>query len=290
MTDFSIVNTRAYREKKLDDELAALETDANKPQDKPDEPAPLEIDPNLSKAEQTWQKRYSDLRSHAAKKEAELAKKLADKDKLLEETTKQQIKFPKSASMDDVMEWAQVYPDLAGVMEAIADYKASERTKGVKDQLASLDKDRKQLARERAEAQILKAHNDFLDLVDDPDFQTWVENQPIERGEQVGGAIYNALYVNETDSVAAIKAIDIYKQDMAMKKKPRRRNVEDAAEAMSTVRTPSSQIPSNLQGKRSYLESEIDEMDIRTYERLETDIEEARREGRITYDISGMAR
>src|SRR5882672_4992823 len=100
MSNYERVSTRATRIQELDDELNELE----KPVvvEKPDEDK-IVIDPNLSDAEQTWQKRYGDARRQWNKEVTDLKKVLQDKDTALESATKQQIKFPKNATMAEVM-------------------------------------------------------------------------------------------------------------------------------------------------------------------------------------------
>jgi len=289
MTDYTKVSTRASREAELDAELAALEALANTTP--PQEPVVELDDPTLNREEQTWKQRHGDLRRHAQKEKDKLLAEKAALERRLEEATKEQIKLPKTANIQEVMEWAKEYPEVAAVIEAIADYKVGEKTKGINEQLTSINKKEAELEFERAWNLVCKAHPDFPDLIETEHFKNWVERQPLEeeRGEVIGGAIYDALYGSTINANAAIKAVNIYKNDLASENKPQRKNKE-AAQAAATVRAPVAQIPQEVNGKRVYLESEIERMNIRDYERLESDIEEARREGRITYDISGAAR
>jgi hypothetical protein len=148
-----------------------------------------------------------------------------------------------------------------------------------------LEAERTAIARERAMAQIIKVHPDFLDLIQKQEFKDWVEDQPRRRGT-FGEFIYNSLYQNETDAQSAIEAVNLYKSENGSKRTER----QSPRDAALSVRTPASETPPSRQGKRVWLESEIDKMKPWDFDKYEEEIEEARREGRITYDISGAAR
>lgn len=243
-----------------------------------------EIDPPATtKDEEVWKKRHSDLRSYSQKQLNEREARIQELEKELAEKNKQHI-LPQNKA--EAEQWVQDYPDLARVISTLIDERAEKQVSSVSDEVKNvrmqLEAERESIQRERAMALVIKAHPEFLELIEEQDFKDWVENQPAVRG-RIGQSIYDALYNNNTDADAAIQAVNIYKQDKNASKKQRN-------EAALTVKKPSSAIPASTGGKRTFTESEIDAMPYYVYDKLENEIEEARREGRITYDISGAAR
>lgn len=289
MSNYNKVSTRASRAAQNDAELAEMEKQFTAP-------TPVEVtiadDPHFtSPEEENWKKRYGDLRAHQAAKDKKEAAEKADLIRQLETATKKEFKFPESASIEEVIAWGEEFPKVAGILETFANHKINEKTKDLTNEIENIRLERIKLAKERAVTQVLKKHEDFLELIDLPEFQEWVARQPSEseRGPIIGQALQDALWENDTDHVSAIKAIDQYKQDKASAARPRRRN-EPERQAATTVPTQTSVTPTNGSGKRAFLESEVENMNIRDYIKLEADIEEARREGRFVYDLSGAAR
>jgi hypothetical protein len=243
--------------------------------------------------EETWKKRHSDLRSYTQRQ-------LNDKDKeilaLREEISKaekanRQRDLPKNK--EELENWVSEYPDLARVLGTMIDTRAEAQITNVADEVRSvkmeLEAERTAMAKERALNEVLKAHPDFLSLIQTQDFKDWVEKQPLPKSEggrgKIGQAIYEALWVNETDPEAAIQAVDVYKQDKAGSRRP-----SPDREAALTVKKTSSGTPASDGGKKTWKESEIENLQYWEWDKYEKEIEDARREGRIIYDLSGAAR
>lgn len=273
------VNTREMREIQLNSELEELEKVVEKVEEVvPETPKEPEQD--------SWKKRYSDLRSHAAKKEAEKDREVRELKEQLERATTKQIKFPKSK--EEIQAWVTEYPDVAAIVETIAGYKAEEKTADINKKFAELETERKANAKERAVMDVLKVHKDFIELRDSEDFQEWVNNQPIERGPIVGQALYDALYKNETDSKSAIEAINQYKADKKLSSSPQRDKSDRKDAALDVGRSrPTPPLPTG--DKPVFKESYIESLSQRDYEKMEDAIDDARREGRIVYDITAGA-
>ena len=77
-----------------------------------------------SSEEETFKKRYGDLRRHNQKIIAEKDAQLAEMQKQLATATKKQIKFPKTEQ--EVAEWATKYPDVAKIIDTIAQKRVTE--------------------------------------------------------------------------------------------------------------------------------------------------------------------
>ena len=89
--------------------------------------AVVEAEP-VNAEEKSFKKRYGDLRRHMQDKEKDWDDKFKTLQRQLEDSTKQEIKLPKSD--DDIEAWAKEYPDVAAIVETIAIKKAKEQAAG----------------------------------------------------------------------------------------------------------------------------------------------------------------
>jgi hypothetical protein len=254
----------AYRST-LDEEL---DTGSEQAQDQAvAEPEPADAE------EASFKKRYGDLRRHMqqtlAAKDEEVRKVRAQ----LEEAARKQIKFPKTE--EEIADWVKKYPDVAAVVDTIAQKRALEALEIGERKMANLADLERRITREKAEAELLKMHPDFPEIRADKSFHDWVSIQP--------KWVQQALYENDTDALAASRAIDLYKSDT--KRKPGRPS-KDAAQAVS--RSTSAAPVSEAKGK--YSESQVSRMSDAEYEKHEASILEAMKSGQFVYDLSGAAR
>jgi len=229
--------------------------------------------------EETFKKRYSDLRRHMAAKEKEWQSKFADFERKLEDAGKTKLELPEAADPSELEAWMRQYPDVARIVSQIAEMQAEKQTKDIKKQLESVAEERRRNAREKAEMKLREAHSDIDTLRNDPHFHAWASDQP--------RTIQDALYNNEDDWREASRAIDLYKSDkekLGPVKKTRPRRDEVAASAPIVARNTAE--PNNSNGKKMWKESEIQRLDWRSYDKNEADIMLARSEGRIIYDMS----
>ena len=227
--------------------------------------------------EQSFKKRYGDLRRHMQKTTESKDKELQVLKEQLTAATKKEIKLPKTD--EEIDTWAREYPDVAKIVETIAMKKASEQSKDIEERLNSLSEKERATTRERAEMELLKIHPDFEEIRDNPDFHAWAEDQP--------DYIQSALYENEDDPRAASRAIDLYKADIGTPKK-KKTGKKDAAKA---VPTKGSGAPDERRDNAdSILESDVAKMTSQEYTKNEELINKAIRSGNFVYDVSGAAR
>jgi len=260
------------RIKKEEEELAALVAE-QKGEAKTEEQA--EAEP-ANAEEKSFKKRYGDLRRHSQKQLQEHVDKINVLQKQLEQSTKQEIKLPKSD--EDIEAWASKYPDVAAIVETIAIKKAKEQASGLEARVKEIDEMREKANRDRAEVELMTAHPDFADIRDSDEFHEWAEEQP--------KWIQDALYENDSDAKAASRAIDLYKADKGIKtKKPS--SGKDAAKAVS--KTNSRSEPASEEAG-VIKESVVQKMSAQQYEKNADKIMEAIRSGKFVYDISGNAR
>lgn len=256
--------------KKLEEEIEALEKEWNAQgeqeneeeveedqeeeveQTSTPEPAPL------PKEEESFKKRYADLRRHSQKLADDLKK------------TQEQLKQKQSAGLptaEEAAAWAQANPKAAAIIRAIA----LNETSASSEELSAI---KERLSRAEQEARIRKVHPDFEEITDETsDFHDWAEQQP--------KSVQNLIYSADADDV--IWAIGQYKANKAPKP-----NVEkEAAKAVSPrSKTPT---PANKTEGR-FSESQVQAMSLTEFEKNEAAILASQRNGTFIYDLSGAAR
>jgi len=236
----------------------------------------VESEPTTAE-EKTFKKRYSDLRRHQQKQTEELKVEISALKSQLEQSTKKQIKLPKSD--EDIDTWAKEYPDVAAIVETIAMKKAAEQSASLEQRVKALDDMQQDVSKQRAETELLQMHPDFDDIRNDEDFHTWAEDQP--------QWIQNALYENDSDARSAGRAIDLYKADKNITTKKANSN-KDAAKSVSTKGKRSKPMANESGGFLK--ESDVQRMTAKEYENKSDEIMEAIRQNKFVYDVSGSAR
>jgi hypothetical protein len=226
--------------------------------------------------EETFKKRYADLRRHMQAKtnaaEAEV-KKLKSQ---LDSATKKQIRFPKSEK--EIADWVKKYPDVAGIIDTIAQRRALEATGQMEEKMESLRQMETKIHKEKAEAHLKTLHPDFDEIRQDKNFHVWAEKQP--------KWIQDALYANDADALAAARAIDLYKIDIGKSKSRKTKSDKSAAEAVTRTASSSPKNTSNA----TWSESRVQSLSGQEFDKFEKEIEEAIRSGNFDYDVSGAAR
>ena len=226
--------------------------------------------------EKTFKKRYSDLRRHQQKQTEELKTEINALKSQLEQSTKKQIKLPKSD--EDIDTWAKEYPDVAAIVETIAMKKAAEQSASLEQRVKALDDMQQDVSKQRAETELLQMHPDFDEIRNDDDFHAWADEQP--------KWIQDALYENDNDARSAARAIDLYKADRNLTTK--KTSNKDAAKSVSTKGKRNKPVENE---SSSFLrESEVQRMTAKEYESRSDEIMEAIRQNKFVYDLSGSAR
>jgi len=227
--------------------------------------------------EKSFKKRYGDLRRHMQDKEKSWEDKFKQLEGQLKEVTQKEIKLPKSD--DDIEAWANKYPDVAAIVETIAIKKAREQSAGLEDRVKEIDEMRATASREKAEAELMRAHPDFGEIRDSDEFHEWADEQP--------KWVQDALYENDSDARSASRAIDLYKADKNIKTtKPA--NTKDAARSVNSRNNRGAPDTSDSSGV--FKESQVNSMTTQQYEKASDAIMEAIRTGKFIYDMSGSAR
>ena len=233
-----------------------------------------EDDSKLSAEEKNFKKRYGDLRRHQQKKEEEFTAKIEALEAQLTKAAKQELVLPKT---DEELEaWTKEYPDVASIIETIADKKSKSAAKELETRMAELEELRVNATRDKAEAELIKMHPDFIEIREDDSFHTWAEDQP--------KWVQDALYENIDDAKSVARVIDLYKVDKGITNKKKAKPAEKAA--ASSVKTKSAATPEPDESAKMIRESEVANMTIQEYEKRADEIMEAQRSGNFIYDMT----
>ena len=231
-----------------------------------------------------FKKRYADLRSYASKKEAEMLQRIRELEEAVKQANKAPTKYPKTE--EEVKEWMEQYPDVAGIIQTIAGTVSEEKAEDLKVQLDALNRDRLKLAYDRAYTALITIHPDFPELAQTEDFQMWLQDQSPAIRDTI-----NNPSLDEAGVKAAAATIKLYKVDngIAETKKKEEPSKRDAAKAVSKS---ISETPASDDGTPRFTESQIQKMSSREYEAKEKQILEAMKKGPpyFVYDITGGAR
>ena len=221
-------------------------------------------DANLSKEELSFKKRYGDLRRHMASKDKETEERIKALEDQLSKATRNELVLPKSD--DEIAAWTKKYPDVAGIVETIADKKARERSTDLDKRMKDIEKMRVDAVKEKAEAELMKLHPDFIDIREDDKFHDWADEQP--------KWVQDALYENVDDAKSVARVIDLYKIDAGIKAKK-----SDGKSAASAVNTRSKTTPTSDDSNNNWRESQVEKMSDKEYAMNQESIMEAKRAG-----------
>jgi hypothetical protein len=241
---------------------------------KPAETETREVETTLSKEEESFKKRYGDLRRHMQEKEQEYKIKFEQLQQQLDKAAKNELVLPKGEA--DIAAWARKYPDVAAIVEAIADKKASERSSDLDNRLKEIEELRTQAKKDKAEAELMSLHPDFTQIRSDDAFHDWAESQP--------KWVQDALYENVDDAKSVARVIDLYKADMGITKQ---KTTSSDKAAASSVNARSRNTPEADDSKAFFRESQVNKMSTKDYEKNADAIMEAIRSGKFVYDVTG---
>ena len=233
-----------------------------------------EDDSKLSREEKSFKKRYGDLRRHMSEKEKEWGDKLT----ALENRMKGESIIPPKSD-EDIEEWAKEYPDVAGIVETIAAKKAQEMFNKAESRFQELDEAHSEAQRVKAENVIRKSHEDFDDLRQSDQFHNWADEQP--------KWVKDALYENMDDPASVVRVIDLFKIDNGMTIAAKKQSKKAAASTVAKG-TRTSLDTKGVQGQIK--ESDVARMSSKEFEEMQDQINEAMRNGKFVYDMSGSAR
>ena len=262
---------REQREKEAEAATEQKDTDASEETADKSEQQATPIAERPAKAEdRVFKKRYDDLKKHYDSTIQKHKDELQSLRTQLESSTTQ---FVPPKSKEELEAWRKEYPDVYDMVETIAMDKATTRTADLENKYKDLQLQQEQIAREKAEVELLKFHPDFNDIRAKDDFHEWAEQQD--------PTIQSWLYENTSNSKLAARAIDLYKMDRGMSKLTKKEEKDVKKEAAKAISKTKKSTESDIPKKKVWTTSEISRLKPHQFEKFEKEIDLARLEGRI---------
>jgi len=276
----TINNDQLYRGKyrdevyQDDDEVATAE-DPSTEEATPEAQEEASFATPKEESETDYKKRYDDLKRHYDSKLEEWKKEreeIASAQQVGREQGLTNAQLPKTP--EELNEFKQKYPDVYAIVETVSSLQAEDKLKTLKEEVETLKGREKDMKVQSAYKELLNAHPDFPQIKADEKFLMWLDEQP--------QSIADGIYKNNTDAKWAIRVLDLYKADNGIGKKTKKsRDVDPAA---VVTKTATKDVTGEAQtDKRVWKASEIGKMKSWEFEKLETELDAARAEGRIDY-------
>ena len=266
--------TKFHRERREKEAEAATEqkdTDASEETAEKSEVKATPIAERPAKAEdRVFKKRYDDLKKHYDSTINKHKEEVVSLRSQLESSTKQ---FVPPKSKDELEAWRKEYPDVYDMVETIAINKATTQTAEIEDKYKNLQLQQEQIAKEKAEVELLKLHPDFNEIRQKEEFHNWAANQD--------PTIQGWLYENTSNAKLAARAIDLFKMDNGESKLTKREEKDVKKEAARAISKTRKSTESDIPKKKVWTTSEISKLKPHEFEKHEKDIDLARLEGRI---------
>ena len=265
--------TKFHREQREKAEAATEQKDTNASEetaDQTDQKATPIAERPANAEDRAFKKRYDDLKKHYDSTLNKHKEEMSSLRGQLESSTKQ---FTPPKSKEELEAWRKEYPDVYSMVETIAIDKATTQSAELENKFKNLQVQQEQIAKEKAEVELLKFHPDFNDIRSQDDFHQWA-------GEQ-DPTIQGWLYENTSNAKLAARAIDLYKMDRGLSsltKKEEKDVKKEAAKAISKTRKATD---SESPKKKIWTATEISKLKPHQFEKLEKEIDLARLEGRI---------
>lgn len=225
--------------------------------------------------QEPWEKRYADLRRHAQKQVNEKDKQLKD----LQDTVVQlqnSLNQPMPRTKQELEEWKIKYPDIAAIMEALIDERATIKSQSLQTKLGEVESRLATAEEQRAYAQLKALVPDLEDVLRTSEWKSWFSEFPDSVQQQIN---------KSDDPLEVAKMIKKFKATQgkgasapAQPERPDRTSVLDAAVRNSGV------APQQRQQAYQFTALQIKAMGAKEFEKNEEAIDEARRKGLVLDD------
>ena len=213
------------REKEATAATEQKDTDASEETAEKSDKKATPIAERPAKAEdRVFKKRYDDLKKHYDSTINKHKDELQSLRTQLESSTKQ---FVPPKSKEELEAWRKEYPDVYDMVETIAMDKATTRTADLENKYKDLQLQQEQIAKEKAEVELLKLHPDFNEIRQKDEFHEWAANQD--------PTIQGWLYENTSNAKLAARAIDLYKMDNGQSKLTKKEEKDVKKEAAKAI-------------------------------------------------------
>lgn len=221
-----------------------------------------------------YKKRYDDLKRHYDAKVNEFKQEI---DNLKAAVNSRAVEMPSGVrapqTQEELDEFKERYPDVYEMVQTVSSMQTEAKVSQLREELGQIKEREKELEKQKAYEELLRLQPDFNELKADQKFLDWLEEQP--------ASISDGIYKNNTDARWAARVVDLYKADTGLTRK----KTKQASAADAITKTPARDVKmSSTDGKRVWKASEIGKMKPWQFEKLESELDQARAEGRIDYN------
>lgn len=246
-----------------------------------------------SKEDESWKKRYGDLQRHVASLQREWSEKESGYKSEIErlKSSTKTPDLPSDMSEDQIEEWKKKFPDVAKIIDAMAQKRAREIASGLEEKVSTLEQSKKKLDSQRAYLQLLSFHEDFDEIRQSQDFKDWLAVQH----EDHRNAVVAPVDFSEASVRKAADVIDLFKfrtgwKTKGVEKKEEKKKEPDLSAARVTPSRGSD--PEDYDTAPKFTESQIAKMSAKEFEKNQEAIMEAQRKGPpyFVHDMTGAAR
>ena len=259
------------REKEANAATEQKDTDASEETADQSEQEATPIAERPARAEdRVFKKRYDDLKRHY---DSTIQKHKDELESLRTRLESGNSQFVPPKSKEELEAWRKEYPDVYDMVETIAIEKATTRTAELEDKYKNLKVQQEQIAKEKAEVELLKLHPDFNELRKQDSFHEWAEKQD--------PTIQGWLYENTSNATLAARAIDLYNMDQGISKLTKKQESNVKKEAAKAISKTKKSTETDMPQKKIWTATEISKLKAHEFEKLESEIDLARLEGRI---------
>ena len=255
--------------KELDKEDSDDTATVSKDTSSEEEATPEEERP-VNAEEKVFKKRYDDLKRHY---DTTITKHRTDVSSLKEQLAAKSSEIIPPKNKKELETWRLKYPDVYDTVKSIAIQEAQEQAKTVESKLKNLQEQTQNVAKEKAEVELMKLHPDFENIRKTEDFHEWAKEQDPH--------IQGWLYENADNANLAARAIDLYKMDRKFPSKSKESIKNAKAEAAKAVTSTKRGQEPDTSEKKIWSIQQISKLKPQDYLKYEKDIDLARVEGRI---------
>ena len=223
-----------------------------------------------------YKKRYDDLKRHYDAKVGEFKQEI---DNLKSAVRSNDVDMPRGIPMPKTMEELQAfkeqYPDIFEVVQTVSAMQAQSQLSQLQEEIGVIKEREKELEKQKAYSELLHLHPDFDELKGSEEFLKWLDDQP--------ESLSDGIYKNNTNARLAARVIDLYKADIGIGKSKQTRSKKDDAAAAVTRQAPK-EISTKSENGQIWKASQIAKMKPHEFEKLESELDAARSEGRIDFN------
>jgi hypothetical protein len=244
-----------------------------------DEPNPS---PQFSNTEEeTYKKRYDDIKTYLNRKEDSFKSELNEKDEKLRLLNEELAAFKNAEKLKGINEpalnaWKEKNPEMYDLFVSIARKEGISTVEDLDKHTSKIENKIKQIEEREALAEIMEIHPDALGIRESNEFVEWYKKQ--SRGIQ-------GLFADGATPTDVVEGLTLYKNKMGIKTETNRSRKGKAAQTVDTKEAV--EIVDNSD-KDLIFESQL--LKDGFYEANKEKVDKAEREGRIVLDISGRRR